>query len=794
MKRRLRKYRYPLLITTLVLSVVYYFCLPDPLFDDPYATVLNDESGHLLSARIANDGQWRFPQVETIPEKYEKALLTFEDQHFYKHPGVNPLALGRAVIQNLKTGRVVSGGSTISMQVIRLARKGKGRNIFQKLIEMVQATRLELRYSKAEILNIYASHAPFGGNTVGLETAAWRYYGSAASQLSWSEAALFAVLPNQPSLLFPGKNEQLLKEKRDRLLDRLYEEDQFDLLTLELAKSEPLPLKPNELPMLASHLLDRAALNGQAGKQIESTLQRGLQARVNKILESHSQVLKANGVNNAAAVVLNVRTGEAVTYVGNVPVKSNEHGQQVDIIRAPRSTGSLLKPMLYASMLNEGLMLPNTLLPDVPMTFGGFSPKNFSRTYDGAIGAKMALARSLNMPAVHLLQQYGYPKFHSKLKSMGMSTLNKPADHYGLSLILGGSEATLWDLTNIYAGMARTLNNYHARAKGKRYNNLDFDFSTYNADASPKHKTPIEELRETGELSAASIWFTFQAMLEVYRPAEDASWELFSSSDKIAWKTGTSFGHRDAWAIGVTADYVVGVWAGNADGEGRPNLTGITAAAPIMFDIFDLLPSGKWFVPPMDEMVYAAVDRQSGYLASPYSIAVDTVLIPKTGLTTQISPFHQAVHLDESRAYRVNGDCEPVRNMEHQNWFVLPPRQANYYKTKNPTYQELPPWRTDCYGLASAENMMEVVYPRPESEVYLPINIDGEEGEMIFEVAHRNPKSQLHWHLDDAYIGSTLNEHELSFRPTPGQHLLTIMDDRGNSVKRSFKVLSKVGD
>lgn len=797
MKKYIIKNRYPLILIVSVILVLYYFSLPSTLFDDPYATVLNAKNGELLSARIAADGQWRFPEVEDLPDKYEKALLAFEDKHFYKHPGVNPLALGRAVVQNLKSGSIVSGGSTLSMQVIRLHRKGKSRNILEKLVEVVLATRLELRYSKHEILNLYASHAPFGGNTVGIEAASWRYFGRRANELSWAEAALLAVLPNQPSLLYPGKNTTPLKAKRDRLLDRLYEDGLFDETSLELAKAEPIPSKPNEIPMVALHLLDFAIKEGNEQKMIASTIDANLQKRVDRVVKNHAATLQFDGIENVAALILDVKSREVMAYIGNVyddDLKVN--GRQVDIIQAPRSTGSLLKPMLYAAMLDEGFMLPKTLLPDVPVFFKDFAPKNYSREYDGAVPADVALARSLNIPSVHMLKDYGYPRFYDKLKKMGMTTLNESAGHYGLSLILGGSEGTLWDLTNMYGGMSRTLSSFNGRPQNERYRPSDFDFAHYKTsgkteERNVKAKLGQVKLETAKQLSAASLWFTFEAMLEVYRPAEDAAWKMYSSSRKIAWKTGTSFGFRDGWAIGITPEYIVGVWVGNADGEGRPGLTGIQAAAPILFDVYDMLPETTWFNPPLAELSYASVDRQSGYLASPYSIMVDTVLIPKSGLNTLSSPYHKRIHLEKAQKYRVNADCVPVAEMINTNWFVLPPKMALYYKRKNPTYQELPPLRSDCLSEVMDMQIMDMVYPEPDASFYIPTNLEGLREAVVFEVAHRKANSKLHWHLDNLYKGVTNGKHEMSFSPAAGTHVVTVIDEEGNKLQRSFTVLEK---
>lgn len=772
-------------IAIAVLFAWYWLSLPRPLFTTPTSTVLEDADGHLMGAKIADDGQWRFPHSTRLPEKFSKALIQFEDRQFYNHPGVNVLSFTRAMGQNISNGRVVSGGSTITMQVIRLARKGKARTFYEKAVEFILATRLELSYSKNEILALYASNAPFGSNVVGLDAAAWRYFGRSAEQLSWAEAATLAILPNSPSLIYPGKNQQKLKAKRDRLLDRLLEAGEIDAETCALSKQEPLPGKPYPIPQNAPHLLTRVLKEGKKGQLIYTTLDGQLQARVTEIIEKHHKTLKGNEIHNAAALVLDVQTGNTLAYVGNTQNPGHpEYGSDVDVITAPRSTGSILKPFLYASMLNEGELLPNMLVPDIPTQIGGYAPKNYSLTYDGAIPAKRALARSLNVPAVKMLQGFGLEKFHYNLQRLGMTTLTRPADHYGLSLILGGAEGKLWDLAGIYASMARTLNNY-PRYNGK-YNRNDFHPANF-VKSSEKQEEPGGE-DDWSYLDAASIYLTFEAMVEVARPDEEQSWREFTSSSKIAWKTGTSFGYRDGWAIGVTPKYVVAVWVGNADGEGRPGLVGLGTAAPVMFDIFSVLKPVKWFSQPYDDMEKIPVCRQSGCRATDICEPVDTMWVQKTGLRTKPCPYHRLVHLDASGKYRVTSECEDVNSMQHRSWFVLPPAMEWYYKSKNPTYVDLPPFREDCAG--SSISSMELIYPKQLSQIYVPVELDGTIGKVVFEVAHRRPNATIYWHIDDQYIGSTSGIHQMGLSPDEGEHILTLVDENGETLTQKFEVVS----
>ena len=591
-----------------ILLVVYYFSLPTVLFEEPYSTVIESSDGELLSARIANDGQWRFPSKDSIPDKFKKCIVYYEDEHFYYHPGFNPVAIAKAFQQNRNAGKVVRGGSTLTQQVIRLSRKNKKRSYFEKFIELILATRLEVRHSKEKILELYAGHAPYGGNVVGLEMASWRYFGVQSHQLSWAESATLAVLPNAPSLIYPGKNQQKLLKKRNGLLLKLLHEKVIDKLTYQLAVQEPLPQKPYNLPQIAPHLLQRVAITNE-GKRIKTTIDISLQNRVNQIATQYYNQYKQNEVHNLAVIVIDVQNRNVISYVGNSPT-DKDHDKDVDIIGAPRSTGSILKPLLYASMLDDGEILPNTLVADIPTQISGYAPENFNRTFDGAVPAQRALSRSLNIPAVLMLQEHGVNNFYELLQKFQLKDINKHPDHYGLSLILGGAESNLWDLCRTYANLSSTLNYYNA-SKGK-YRTKEFAELNYKKDFEQNYG---EENFQKTILGAGSIYLTYNAMKEVNRPEGDEAWKFYDSSLELAWKTGTSFGNRDAWAIGTNSRYVVGVWVGNSNGEGRPELTGVTSAAPILFDVFNLLPKKRWFQPPLNDLEESEVCTLSGHLA-----------------------------------------------------------------------------------------------------------------------------------------------------------------------------------
>ncbi len=762
-----------------ILLLVYYFSLPRVLFDSPYATVIESSEGELLAAKIARDGQWRFPAQDSVPEKFKKCLVYFEDEHFYHHPGFNPVAMVKAFQQNRSAGRVVRGGSTLTQQVIRLSRQNKKRTYFEKAIEIVLATRLEFRHSKEKILELYAAHAPFGGNVVGLEMASWRYFGVQSYQLSWAESATLAVLPNAPSLIYPGKNQVKLLRKRNALLLKLYHEKVIDQLTYELAVKEPLPQKPYNLPQIAPHLLQRIAKTDE-GKRIKTTVDISLQNRGNQIAQQYYNQYKQNEVHNLAIMVIDIQNRNVISYVGNSPT-DKDHDKDVDIIGAPRSTGSVLKPLLFASMLDDGELLPNTLVADIPTQISGYSPQNFNLTFDGAVPAQRALSRSLNIPSVLMLQDHGVNKFYELTQKLKLRNINQHPDHYGLSLILGGAESNLWDLCRAYANMSATIN-YFNQSNGK-YRSKEFAELNYVNDFQQDFGTDSFQQNIFG---AGAIYLTYNAMKEVNRPEGDEAWKFYDSSLELAWKTGTSFGNRDAWAIGTNSRYVVGVWVGNANGEGRPELTGVESAAPILFDVFNLLPRKKWFQPPLNDLEYAEVCKQSGHLAQDDCPKIKQ-LITRSGKKTAICPYHKLVHLDASRQFRVNSSCEDVDKIVTTKWFILPPVMEWYYKSLHIDYKTVPPYRADCQPTQQA--VMDFIYPKTNSKIYLTKDFNSKVQPVIVKVAHSNREAKLFWYVDNDYKGTTQTFHEMPIAAETGVHYITVADEFGNEIKRRVEII-----
>lgn len=772
MKKRIKiivyRLRHVIPAFVFVLFVYWLHSIPRQLFEDDYSTVVLDQNGQLLFAQIAEDGQWRFPQGDSIPQKYKTCLLAFEDRGFYNHWGISFKGIGRALLQNIKNGRVVSGGSTITMQLMRMSQGNDQRSISNKFHEIIMATRIEFMLDKDEILEKYAAHVPMGGNVVGIEAAAWRYFGKSPHDLSWAECATLAVLPNAPTLMHPGKNRDALKNKRNRLLKYLKKSDQIDEMTYELSIVEPLPQKPLPLPQKAIHLLPEAIKNETDGKPLKSTLDADLQDKISELLWRHYDRLAANEIHNAAVLVMEIETGQVVAYCGNIPYINDQYNSDVDNIQAPRSSGSILKPFLFAQALDQGIITQKSLLEDIPSYYGGYQPENYDKGFDGLINADEALQRSLNVPFVRLLYKMGVVNFLHLLKEMNFSTIDQSSEHYGLSLILGGAEVTLWDLVSIYRVMARKL----------QHENETYSSYVFINKASTSYKMP---------LSKGAIWQTLNAMVEVPRPGEELLWEQFSSAQKVAWKTGTSFGFRDAWSVGLNGEYVVGVWVGNADGEGRPGIVGRQAAAPILFDVFNELPNAKWLKKP-EGLVPIEVCKQSGYPASDACPQKRSEYTPYTHERLKKCPYHKEIYLSKDKEYRIFKDCF-TGEWTSRSFFVVSPLIESFYKFKSPDYEAIPQYHEDCIDHAE-QDVMEWVYPRKGSEIYVPVNFEEKKERAVFEVSHLQ-KTSLYWHIDDQFIGITEGIHQMEVNPRPGDHRVSVIDEEGNQISRNFSVLVK---
>ena len=780
-----------------------YFLLPK---NTPYSFALYDKDGILLGATCASDGQWRFEPGE-VPERFKIALVNFEDRRFYFHPGVDFISIGRAFISNKRAGRIVSGGSTITMQTIRLLQKSPPRTYAQKIKEAFLAVMLDARFSKKKVLELYCALAPFGGNVVGLEAASWRYFARAPKDLTWAESAALAVLPNQPSLVFPGTNDEIFLQKRNSLLARLFKKKYLSEEEYALALSEPLPQKAHPLPSGAFHYLEYLKLSSPRKNKFFSTLDSSLQQNASRIVEYWSEEFSRQGINNAACLIVRTKTGEPLAYIGNTGRERNAKNYDVNIVNARRSSGSLLKPFLFAAMLDNGMLLPQQLVLDVPTRIGNYKPENNVNTYCGALRADEALSRSLNIPAVRELREYGITQFLDYLKLCGFTTLDRSAEYYGLPLILGGGEITLYETVLAYASLMNvcslklsTEENFSFRGSliRSREREVDERVSERNSKLKSAHHfctdfntSDVHMFNKRFPASAGAAALTLNALEKGTRPAEEALWQSYATSRKIAWKTGTSNGKRDAWAIGTTADYTIGVWIGNAEGQGSENLRSMATAAPVLFDLFSILPPSKETAcVPEDALCEQTVCAASGFAAGKNCPETKIALRPSAAPLGELCPYCKIVSLTPDKKFQatvsdMKGEYEGFFPVTEKR-FVLPPSIEYYYTRQALGYRHLPPFLPEHRFAQKSE--LSILFPEQGAQIILPIEIDGTPGKTVMQAASRSKGATLYWDLDGEFLGETRGEHTLAVRPRAGWHTLTVTDSNGTRRTRQFEI------
>jgi len=762
----------------LFVVLVWWFSLPKVLFSDPMSCVVNDQDGNLLGARIADDGQWRFPSAEEVPEKFEQAILHFEDEYFYFHTGFNPISMAKAFYSNL-TSSTKRGGSTLTQQVIRLSRKNKQRSYTEKIIELLQATRLELKLSKKEILLHYSAYAPFGGNVVGLEAASWRYFGISPQQLTWGQASALAVLPNSPSIIYPGKNDKQFLNKRNALLKKLVSKEVIDEETYQLSLLESLPSTPLPLPNQAFHFVDFVCQQDQK-EVMASSIQYQLQQKANQITVKHQRALQKNNIYNLSLVVVENKTRKVLAYVGNTSTAKSPF-RYVDMMQAKRSTGSTLKPFLYAAALEKSQILPTSLLQDVPVSFNGYRPKNFNEKFHGLVPAHQALSRSLNVPFVNVLQDYGLPLFYQNLQDAGLQQINKGIDHYGLTLILGGAEVSLWELTQAFVNFKEVYSTYVTSSS--QYSTGEIQSLSINASVS---NTKQELNYKPSNWHASSVYFTLKAMMELERPEDFNFGAILGDDQQIAWKTGTSYGFKDAWSIGMNEDYTVGVWVGNADTEGRPNLTGIKAAAPIMFDVFKELPKSRdWLLPPYDDVKQVNLCTFSGMPKSKACDESELLWIPSHSKALRQCTYHTKVSVDETERYEVKNNCYPISKMKKKSFVELSPIEKHFTQTIG--FETPPPLHPNCGEVTDERELMEFIFPRKNERILLPKSFDGTNEEVVLQLAH-SKNTEVHWYIDERYLTTTTELHETSIHLQPGRYQISVVDEKGHFLKQDVLV------
>lgn len=761
-----------LLWVTAILLIIVWLCIPLPDTRHDYSRILYGEDGRMMSATISKDQQWCFPLDEKIPEPLKDCIIIYEDEYFRYHPGVNPISMVKAIISHLKTGNKLRGASTIPMQVMRMKSKNLNRTYFNKIIEIIFALKYSLITRDETIIQEWCTIAPFGGNTIGVKAAALRYFGRPLDRLSWAEYALLAVMPNGPTHATLSKNRNVLKFKRDFLLKKMHSQGYFNAEELLLYLGEEIPFETKNIPQHGYHLL--RYLTGRYPDQyiFRTTLNSEIQLKSFELLSRETEFLKLDDIKNIAVTIIDIRNNKLLAYHGNGPSQSGNFSY-VDVAQAPRSYGSLLKPLLYAHALETSTFLPNEMIADIPTAIGDFQPENFDKKYRGAVPLEEMIIQSLNVPSVRLLNTVGLHGFYDLIKYLDIKYLQKGADHYGLSIILGGGETSLWELSRIYKGLAQ---NYSGIADPFR------DIQILKQNIPVKSKTAFA-------FSPFTIDHLIKAMSDLSRPREEKSWQIFTNDYKVAWKTGTSFGHKDAWAMGFNGHYMVGVWVGNEGGEGRFDLTGISKAAPVMFKIFNILPENRWFgsIPRYASKEIISICNESGKITGPLCKNKSNLTIEKSSFKYQQCNYHQEVMLSRNQL-RLSPACH-VNAVLKDTFFVLPSYMEYYYKQSNTSYKVLPPLDPLCQ---QSEASCKIIYPLNDIKIFLPKENESKLNHLIAKAYHRQNGAVLHWFLDGQYLSSTNNQpHDCLLKAGIGQHILMITDQWGNKDEVNFDILNE---
>ncbi|MFA4921193.1 MAG: penicillin-binding protein 1C [Candidatus Neomarinimicrobiota bacterium] len=751
---------------------------PDPLFPVDKSTVVLAEDGEILRVFLNSQEQWYFPPdpEKQIPLKLQKALLTYEDRHFYRHFGVNPGAIVRAIKQNIDHHKIISGASTINMQVTRMMRH-KPRTLVNKIIEIGLAVRLEVYYPKDEILRIYLENAPFGGNIIGYQTASYKYFNKPPEQLTWSEAATLAVLPNAPGIIAPQIDHSRLIAKRNMLLKQLLTESVIDEETYTTACLETVIEGTYDFPFLAPHLAENLKRKTAGESEfIHTTIDNQAQEYLEYLVQDHLKFLKSQGIKNGAILVVDNKNGEIRAYVGSQDFFDSVNGGQVDGVAAPRSSGSILKPFLYALAMDHGLLIPQSVLVDIPTYYGSYSPANANNTYDGLVTANDALIRSLNVPAVRLLKEYGIAPFYQFLKKVGVSHLYMSADEYGLPLILGGAEVSLADLAVLYHGLSH----------GGIFTPLNVIQSDNDNEVSAK--SPIHTQERL--FSESACYLTLEILRELKRPGAEYYWHQYQNQWPIAWKTGTSYGQRDAWAVGVSPQWLIAVWIGNFTGEPNTNLAGAKSAGTLLFDVYNYLPKDAekcWFETPYWDMEEIEICTETGYIASEACPHHKTIYAPITKNPLKRCPYHHSICVTLDNEYQVCSRCWEGEGHKNINVIEYPPGVAYYLQLRGNYPDRIPSHNPDCQYFAGNKSM-EIIYPDQDAYIWIPRDYDGNYQKITFKAVHLHPDIKIYWYLDDLFLGVTEKHHTVACTAEKGWHELQIVDADGQRDQKKFYI------
>lgn len=770
--RILKEYKYKILIAVGVFILVclladqILFPLPKNLLKRPSSTFIYSRNHQLMGCFISSDEYWRKPvKLDEISPLLIQSVLTSEDRWFYYHPGFNIVSLVSAAIDNVKAGKVVRGGSTITMQIARMI-EPKPRTLKSKILEILRAMQLEIHYSKKELLEFYFNLTPYGGNIEGVGAASFFYFGKNPLELSPSQAALLTTLPRSPEELRPDKDYEACRKTRDRVLNVMLTKGLIDKYEFENARAEKIQVERTERPAIAPHLCRELALANPQGGEIISTIDLEKQVICEKLLSKFGYQLAAKDIHNASAVILDNVAGDVLALVGSIDFYDDNHSGQIDGALAERSPGSALKPFVYAMALDKGLISPRMYLKDLPVYYSGYSPQNYDDTYRAVVSASDALRLSLNVPAVNVLAKTGLKDFFQLLHRGGITTIGGQYYDYGLPLVLGSCEVKLLELANLY----------RALANGGIYTQYSLE---------PDRLQPAPDTL----FSRGASYIIAEILSDLTRPEFPSSWEFAEDIPKIAWKTGTSYGRKDAWSIGFNPRYTIGVWVGNFDAQPSPELVGVEAAAPILFEIFSAVTSkteGGWFSCP-DEVDTRKVCSVSGLVPGPYcKSTVEELYLP--GVTSSKKcDIHREIMVDKKSGYRLCRYCLKDKEIEFDTLEVWPAEISTWLGKTGSLAENVPVHNPDCRGSYYGDRPV-INSPRDDVSYiirsYIPLDLQ----RIMLDASAASGTKKLYWFID-GNLYCTLEPGEKAFyTPRPGDHDIICSDDQGRSNSISIRI------
>ena len=739
--------------------------LPPERLHRPASTFVFSREGRLLTAYTSHDSFWRYPmKVDDISPRLVESVIATEDRFFDYHPGVNLASLAQAAVDNFRAGKVVRGGSTITMQIARMM-EPKERTVANKLREIFRAVQLELRYSKSELLEFYLNLVPYGGNIEGVGAAAHFYFGKAPSELTWSEAALLTAIPASPERYRPDRHRPAALARREKVLRGLRESGVITDREYRSATVEELPSGRQPVPRIAPHLARMLREARRDSPEVHSTIRYETQLLCERLARDYGRQLAGRDIHNLALVVLDNRSGQVLALVGSPDFDDVLHGGQVNGAIAPRSPGSALKPFVYALAFESGTLSPEQKVADIPVNYGGYAPENYDEVYHGLVSVREALVRSFNVPAVNAAAEVGLAEVHGFLRRGGLTTLEREYYEYGLPLVLGSGEVRLVELANLYATLAR----------GGLYRSLRY---TLNGDTTGTARL----------LSDGASYLAADILLGLHRPDLPGSWESAAGRFPVAWKTGTSYGRRDAWAIGFTPQYTVGVWAGNFSGSGSVDLVGAGIAAPVMFDILgQLVKPGahRWFERPGD-VEERAVCVVSGRPAGRFCTETRPELFLLGKSPSATCTVHRPILVDRTTGLRLRANCTAGIEVERRGIETWPPRIASWLVDAG-LRKPLPEYAPECRETRESDQPL-IVTPREGAVYRLVDQLPSEYQKIRLQASLPNGDGAVHWFLDGELLAVARAGEITFYRPDRGRHDLLCVAESGQSASVSFDV------